>query len=151
MSTMSATPETLHDLLAGSSELTDLLEIAPGTLDAPAIYDTQAPENARLPYVIFQHQGGGPRLINPSPIEDNLWLVKAYSNQSAAQAAEIFDAFDTLLDKQKLDIAGLKNYWVAREQNVKLHETAPNKQSIWMVGGIYRIETDEEGGYYASI
>lgn len=143
MSTMSATPETLYDLLAGSSDLTDLLEVAPGTDNEPAIYDTQAPDNASMPYVIYQHQGGGPLLINPSPIEGNLWLVKAYSNQSAAQAAEIFDAFDELLDKQKLDIAGLSNYWVAREKNFKLHETAPNKQHIWMVGGIYRIETDE--------
>jgi len=150
MSTMSATPATLKELLAGSSDLTDLLELVPGTTDEPAIYDTQAAEGATMPYVVFQHQGGGPLLINPSPIEGNLWTVKAYSNQSAAQAAEIFDAFDVLLDKQKLDIAGLANYWVAREQNIKLSETAPNKQTIWMVGGIYRIETDEEA-YYASI
>jgi hypothetical protein len=143
MSTLSATPVTLYDLLSGEEDLTDLLAIVPGTEDEPAIYDTFAADNAPMPYVIYQHQGGGPRLINPSPIEGNLWTVKAYSNQSAAEAAEIFDAFDVLLDKQKLEITGLSNYWVAREQNFKLATTAPNKQMIWMVGGIYRIETDE--------
>ena len=114
-----------------------------GKLGGTAIYDMQAPDGVALPYLIFNHQGGGPDSINPSEIESNLWLVKAYSATSAQNASQIFAEADTLIHRKQLSINGgtVNTFWCAREENVKLVETLPSKQHVWMQGGLYRIRT----------
>jgi hypothetical protein len=131
------TARTLFETLTGSDALVALLADDESVFDAETVYD-----NAPFDYVVFSHLSGGPMLINPSPMEANLWLVQAVSIQSAAHAAAIFSEFDKLLNKQKLPIADTVNYWCAREQNIKRAERTSSGQLIWMVAGIYRIDTD---------
>ena len=137
----------MSDLL-GDTSTAIYTTLAAGTalitkLGGTAIYDMQAPDGVALPYVVFNHQGGGPDSINPSEIESNLWLVKAYSATSAKNASEIFAEADTLIHRKQLSINGgtVNTFWCAREQNVKLVETLPSKQLVWMRGGIYRLRT----------
>ena len=139
------TSTALNTTFAGGTALTALLSTVPntGTAVYPAVYDMQAPDGATLPYLIYNHQGGGPDSINPSEIESNLWLVKAYSATSAQNASQIFAEADLLIHRKQLSINGgtVNTFWCAREENVKLVETLPSKQHVWMQGGLYRIRT----------
>jgi hypothetical protein len=107
------------------------------------IYDMQAPDGASPPYIVFNHQGGGPDNMCPSEIESNLWLIKAYSNVSAGTASAIFALADDLIHRKNLTINGgtVNTWWCVREENIKLLENLPNGKRVWMRGGIYRIRT----------
>ena len=112
-------------------------------LGGTAIYDTQAPDEASPPYIVFNHHGGGPDNISGSDIESNLWLVKAYSATLLSNASSIFNEADKLLHKKQLSINGgtVNTWWCCREENVKLVENPPSGKPIFMRGGIYRIRT----------
>ena len=131
------TSTALYTTLQGGTALTTLLA---GTV---SIYDMQAPDGVSMPYVVFNHQGGGPDSINPSEIESNLWLGKAYSPTSAANASAIFAQADVLIHRKQLSINGgtVNTWWCAREENVKLVENLPNGKRVFMRGGIYRVRT----------
>jgi hypothetical protein len=131
------TSTALYTTLNGGTALTTALG---GTA---RIYDMQAPDGASLPYVVFQHQGGGPDNITSAGIESNLWLVKVYSNASAKAASDIFALADELLHRKNITIGTANTWWCAREENVKLLENLPNGKRVWMRGGIYRIRTSK--------
>ena len=139
------TSEALLSTLSAGTVLTALLSTAPntGTAVSPAIYDTQAPDEASPPYIVFNHQGGGPDNITSSDIESNLWLVKAYSATLLSNASSIFNEADKLLHKQNISINGgtVNTWWCCREENVKLVENPPSGKPIFMRGGVYRIRT----------
>lgn len=144
MTVLDATAAAIDTTLRAGTALTALLSTAPrtsGTVPVAAIYEGAAPDGATLPYVVYQHQGGGPDSINPSDIESNLWTVKCYSGTSAKAAAAIFEQVDTLLHKRNLTITGGACFWCAREINLKLVETTPAAEKVYMTGGIYRIRT----------
>ena len=132
---LDATSAALYSTLKAGTALTAKLA---GTT---AIYDMQAPDEASYNYLVFSHQGGGPDLVNKSDIESNLWFVRIYSNVSAKSATEAFAQADALLHKQNLSISGVSTFWCAREENLKLVETTPNGEKVYMAGGIYRIRT----------
>jgi hypothetical protein len=129
------TSVALYTTLAGGTALTALLA---GTT---SVYESQAPDKSTYPFVVFNHQGGGPDNINPSEIESNLWLVKVYSATSAKSASDIFAQADALLHRKNISIGSAKTFWCCREQNVKLVENPPNGVIRYMRGGIYRIRT----------
>ena len=131
--------ETSEAIFSTLSAGTVLITALGGT----AIYDTQAPEGASLPYIVFNHQGGGPDNITGSNIESNLWLVKAYSATLLSNASSIFNEADKLLHKQSISINGgtVNTWWCCREENVKLVENPPSGKPIFMRGGIYRVRT----------
>jgi hypothetical protein len=137
---LGSTSTALYTTLNGGTALTTLLG---GTA---RIYELQAPDGAKPPYVVFNHQGGGPDNITHASIESNLWLVKVYSSTSAKVASNIFAEVDTLLNRQNISISGgsVNTWWCARETNVKLLENLPNGQLTWMRGGIFRIRTSGE-------
>ena len=130
------TSTALYTTLQGGTALTTLLA---GTV---SIYDMQAPDGASMPYVVFNHQGGGPDNDSSRDVESNLWLVKVYSATSAATASNIFDEADKLLHKRQITITGTTTWWCHREENVKLVENLPNGKRVYMRGGIYRIRTN---------
>ena len=105
-----------------------------------SIFDTQAPDNATLPYIVFSHQGGGPENVDANNLEQNIWYVRAYSAISAKNAAEIFTQADNLLNRVNISITGFNTFWCAREENVKTLENTPGGR-IWSAGGLYRIRT----------
>ena len=94
-----------------------------------------------MPYVVFNHQGGGPDGINPSRLENNIWWIRAYSVTSMLNASNIFDKVDTLLHKINISITGATTIWCQRETNITLVETASSGKPIYTCGGMYRIRT----------
>lgn len=124
----------LFTTLTGGTALTALLA---GTA---SVYDTQAPDNATLPYVVFSHQGGGPENVDANSLEQNIWYVRAYSATSSKTATEIFAQADALINRINISVSGFNTFWCAREENIKLVETTPSGR-IWSAGGLYRIRT----------
>lgn len=135
MAILEDTPAALYTTLQGGTALTALLA---GTT---SIYDASPPHGVAYPYVVFNHQGGGPELQTSKGMESNLWFVRAYSAESAKNAAQIFEQVDALLHQINISISGLTTFWCAREENIKLVETAPDQSRVWQAGGIYRIRT----------
>jgi len=130
------TAAALYTTLAAGTALTALLN--GGTA---SIYGDAPPDHASYDYVLFTHAGGGVEALNPSYLENNVWLVQAFSTTSAKTAAEIFAQADLLLHKKTLTIGTADNIWTARETNVKLTEVDPAGTRIWRAGGYYRIRT----------
>ena len=116
---------------------TALAALLPGTT---SIYDTQAPDGATLPYVVFSHQGGGPENVDANALEQNIWYVRAYGTVSPKNSTEIFAQADALLNRVNISISGFNTIWCARETNIKLVENTPSGK-IWNAGALYRIRT----------
>jgi hypothetical protein len=135
VSILDATAAALYATLKAGTALTALLS---GTT---SIFDMQAPDGVSSPYVIFNHQGGGPELLTSKQIEGNIWLVRGYSAVSAKKASEIFGQVDALLNKKNITISGATTFWCVREENVKQVENGPDNSKFWMAGGLYRIRT----------
>lgn len=137
------TATALGSILAAGTALTALLGTVPnsGTVSIPAIYHMQAPERANLPYVVFNHQGGGPDNENNSNLESNLWWVRAYSGSTSANAGSIFTQVDLLLHKKNITIGSATTIWCCREENISLIENNPAGIKTFACGGIYRIRT----------
>ncbi len=132
---LSDTEAALYSTLQAGTALVALLS---GTV---SIYNQEAPHGAVLPYVVFNHQAGGPDLITGRDIESNLWAVRAVSSVSAKDAAEIFTEVDALLHKRNISIGSSKTFWCAREENTRMVQEAPNNTKAYHCGGIYRVRT----------
>lgn len=137
------TATALGSVLTNGTALTTLLGTVPntGTASIPAIYHMQAPEGAKLPYVVYSHQGGGPDNENRSNLESNLWYVRAYSGSTSANAGTIFTQVDALLHKKNITIGSATTIWCCREENISLIENNPAGIRTYTCGGIYRIRT----------
>ncbi len=135
------TAAALYSKLAAGTALTALLSTVPLSSGTPAIYESQAVDEATYDYLIYNHQGGGPENINPSNLESNVWLVQAYTITSAKRAAAIASQVDALLHKQQLTIGSRKNIVTWRETNIKLTEVDPAGTRIFRAGGIYRVRS----------
>jgi hypothetical protein len=133
------TSTALYSTLNGGTVLTAALG---GTA---RIYDMQAPDGVSPPFLVFQHQGGGPDNITSAGIESNVWVVKVYSAVGAKAASDAFALADALLHRRNIAIVSdggtINTWWCAREENIKLLENLPNGKRVWMRGGIYRIRT----------
>ncbi len=108
-----------------------------------SIYSDQAPDNATFPYIVFNHQGGGPDNIAPVNLENNLWYMRVYSTTSQKDATEIFDLADQRINRVALTISGYKTFWCNRETNIRLVENLPSGERIFSCGGVYRVRTSE--------
>jgi hypothetical protein len=129
------TATALYTTLKAGTALTAMLS---GTT---SIYHMQAPDDAGLPYMVFNHQGGGPDLINPSNLESNIWWIRSYSVTSALNSALIFEQADLLLHKKNITITDATTIQCVREQNITLVEQLPTGKPIYTCGGMYRIRT----------
>lgn len=103
-----------------------------------AIYIDQAPDNASLPYVIFNLVAGGPDNITPRDMRSSLWDVKAFA--STRGSANVLDGLcSSLLHGGSVTVSGYTTFWLVRESDFSLVENLPNGGKIYMAGGDYRI------------
>jgi hypothetical protein len=130
--------DTSAALFTRMSAGTALTALLPGTA---SIYDTQAPDNATLPFVVFSHTDGGPENLDANNLEINLWYIRVYGSTSAKNTTEVFEQVDNLLNRVNITITGYNTLWCAREQNIKGIEITPDGSKIWNAGAIYRIRT----------
>ena len=109
-----------------------------------SIYHQQPPDNTSMPYVIFNHQGGGNENINPSPMINSVYFIRGYSESSALAAGSIRQEIYNLLDGKALSpTGGWVNFWCKAEAHVEQIENLPNGKKAYMCGDFYRVRLDK--------
>ena len=125
----------VYSRLGTATALTSLL--ANGSA---SIFALQAPEGETLPYVVFNVQGGGDENLSPHRTKNLVEFVRAYSDNSNAEAGSIDAQIDAALHLVPFTgVSGWTNYWLAREQDVETVTNKPTGEPVWMNGGIYRV------------
>lgn len=125
----------LYNTLSGGSALVS-------ALGGTRIYCNQAPDNASRPYVIFNHQGGGPQSLTPKDMRSDVWYVRAFA--ATQGSANLLDGLcEVLLHKKQLTVSGYTNFWTFRESNFSRIENLPNGEKVYSSGGFYRIRLTE--------
>ena len=130
-----AAGSAIYSTLSGGTALTTLLG---GTL----IYQDHPPDGSARPYVVFNHQAGGPELLNSHDIRSNVWYVRGFADTKASAVA-IDAQIDALLDGHTLSVSGYTNFWTKREEDLSIVETQPNNERIYSNGGLYRVRVTD--------
>lgn len=122
----------VYSRLTGGAALTALLA------SATAVYYAAAPDDAVLPYVVFNWQAG-PGETNDSPHRNpnGLLYVRGYADR-ASLAGSIDAAVDGLLHMAPLTVSGYSNFWIARETPISDYEIDDAQVKTWSAGALYR-------------
>ena len=128
----------IFNKLKGCAGLTALL--AHG---ADSVFYEQAPNNEAFSYVVFNLQGGGDLNLSPARIKETLYFVRGYTKTSSAAAGLIDAQIDALLHEQIITATGWGCVDIQREQDLEMVEIAPNGETVYMAGGVYRIQVDQ--------
>lgn len=131
---MNALDTAIYNKLNGTAALTT-------ALGGSYIYQHTAPQGQALPYVIFFHAGGGQENVNPSDLQNHVYLVKAVA-ADLSQAGSLDDNIRAALHQQTLTIAGYTNIYTARETTVRLAEVTGKGTFAYHAGAYYRIRLD---------
>ena len=127
----------LYTKLTGNSALTALL--ASGTA---GVYEGHAPQDASLPYVVFNTQSPSvPRYVGNSGTawEDGVYQVQGVTEGwSRSSAGTIASKIDLALNAQTLTVTGFTNVHLHRIQDVDYPEVLEGKRFNHR-GGLYRI------------
>ena len=134
---MNVLDQAIYTKLNAATALTSLLA---GTA---AIYHIQAPDNATLPYVVFNIQGGGDENLTPKRRKNLIVYVRAYSGVSALNAGPIDTQIDTLMHGGTISVSGWANIWLNRENDIELVDNTPSGKKIWMQGSYYRTRIEK--------
>lgn len=100
-----------------------------------SIWDTQAPLGQDYPYILFQYIGGGDENLTPVDTRNELWQVKAVSDDHD-QAETLAEAIRAALHRQALTLTG--HLWTTQIESFWRVETAFGAQ-IYHAGGLFRI------------
>ncbi len=124
----------IYSALSGNAALTT-------ALGGSYIYNQVAPQNQALPFVTFQHSGGGQENLNPSDLQNHVYLVKALSD-NLSTAGDLDDKIRTALHGATLTVSGYTNFYTARETEIRLAETTRAGKIVYHAGAYYRIRLD---------
>lgn len=127
----------LYSKLQNGTAITSLLS---GTT---AIYSLQAPDNASMPFIVFNLQGGGDENLDPHRTKNLVYYIRAYSQVSEAQAGSIDAAIDATLHLGSLSVSGWSSFWLAREVDITAIENLPNGEKVYACGGMYRVRIED--------
>ncbi len=131
---MNAIETALYGKLSAATALTT-------ALGGSFIYNRHAPQGQGLPYIVFVHAGGGHENINPSNLQDHVYLIKAVA--AASQQAGTLDGLvSAALHGTTLTVSGYTNFWTAREEEVQLTEQGAGGTFVYHCGAYYRIRID---------
>jgi len=128
---MNVLEEAIYDRLAGDSAITALV--------STRIYRQAAPQDAVLPYLIYQLQGGGDENLTPTESTNHVYQVRAVSQVSNDEAGDIAQAVHDQLHKATITVTGWTNYWTAAISDIELVETDQSGVRRWHRGNMYRI------------
>ena len=131
---MNALETGLYSALTGDATLTT-------KLGGSYVYNMHAPAGQARPYVIFQHSGGGHENINPSDLQNHVYLIKGVAD-AVKTAGEIDDLIKAVLHKGTLTVASYTNFHTQREEEVRLTEMPDDGQPIYHAGAYYRVRLD---------
>ena len=102
-----------------------------------AIFDTQAPAGQDYPYVVFQYIAGGDENQTALDSRNELWQVKAVSDNHAA-AHTLADAIRAALHRQVLSVSGWHHLWTVQTDHVWMIEPVAHRQ-VYHAGATFRI------------
>ena len=108
------------------------------------IYDPVAPQGQARPYIIFMHTGGGHENLNPSDLQNHVYLVKGVADTKKL-AGEVHDLILAALHKQTLTVAAgaYINFWTAAEEEIRMTEVLDDGKTVFHTGAYYRIRIDD--------
>lgn len=125
--------------------------LSSGTGLATAVYNAKAPENASLPYVIFQYQAPGTviRTFGQTlALEDGLWLVKGVADEDSSTskepqqvAAEIANSCETAIGTS-MTLSGNTVVLIERVQDIPPYVEVLNDRFIYHSGFLLRVAVE---------
>ena len=102
------------------------------------VYQTEAPQGAALPFVVFNHQAGGLQNMEPTDRIDHLVYVRGFA--TTQMGAALIDAQVKLaLHNVVLTITGWQGFAVKRENEIALVERDSAGAQVWQRGAMYRV------------
>ena len=135
MSITNAINTAVYGTITATSAVTSLLS---GTA---AVYDSQAPDNATLPYVVFSIQAETRDNTQGSDTTQAVINIRGYAGTPSV-AGSIDGALSGLFHRNQFTVSGYVNFWTARETYVPTVEIEPNGQKIYGRGALYRVRLD---------
>lgn len=111
--------------------------IAAGVNGGAAIFDTQAPLGTAYPYIIFQYVGGGDENQTALDTRDEVWLVKAVTDDHSS-AHSLAAAIRAALHQQSLSLSGWGHLTTQQLDHVWQVENL-SRQQIYHAGASFRI------------
>lgn len=111
--------------------------IGAGVNGGTAIFDTLAPAGQAYPYVVFQYVGGGDENQTALDSRNELWQVKALSDNHAA-AHSLAAAIRSALHRQPLSVTGWRHLWTIQEDSIWRVESHAHEQ-LYHAGATFRI------------
>jgi hypothetical protein len=131
MSTPDPVRAALYAFLDADATLGDLLT---------GIHYGEAPEDAKHPYAIFARTSNVSSWSYRTFARNQLWLVKGVCRSGPPTAAEAIDArCEELLNDAELAIDGSQCLYVRREAGIPDLPEIDAGETIFSVGGLYRI------------
>jgi hypothetical protein len=133
----------VYGKLAGDSTLTNLLH-APPTGYGQSIYYEQAPDEAQLPYIVFNLQSDvATYAFAPDPaFNDEVWQIKGVARD---ESADTVDAIKTrvkeLLNDATLTISGANHLYLRWQSGVDYSENVDGQRYVH-AGALFRLVTD---------
>jgi hypothetical protein len=121
---------TIYNTLSGTA-LTS-------ALGGTAIYYLQAPDDAAMPYVVWNWQSSVDDNMTPSRMKNSIVNVRSFASRPA-QSGTIEAIIDGYLHGQTLSVSGWSNFWTAKELDFSDVITEPNGEKTYVSGGLYRI------------
>lgn len=135
MSITNAVNTAVYGTITATSSITSLLS---GTA---AVYDTQAPDGAVLPYIVFSIQTETPDNDHGSDTRQVILSVRGFSG-TPSTAGSIDGRLSSLFHRNQFTVAGYVNFWTVRETYVPTVEIEPNGKKIYGRGALYRVRLD---------
>lgn len=150
---MSAISEKVRNALYTKLNVSGVYTLT-GTVSAGVgkIFESLAPDDTALPYVIFQRQGPGPVIYSlgtanapTQQLENDLWLIKAVTDEDSDTtkgpqklAEDILAACVTAIGAT-LTLSGNTTVWCARFADMPPYQELLNDRHIYHRGFLLRV------------
>lgn len=122
-----------------------------GTGKATAVYESKAPENASLPYVVFNRQAPGEvqRTFGATfAMESDLWLLKALADEDSSKTKEPQELAEDILILCEtaiggsLTLSGNTVVWCERFADMPPLEETQVDRHVYIRGFLLRVATE---------
>jgi hypothetical protein len=105
------------------------------------VYYLQAPDNAALPYIVFDYVASRDENMTQNRTKDCSMFIRAYGT-TPGQAGTIDGQIDGRLHNVTLTVSGYTNFWTMRENAYSLSEVDASGRKTFMAGADYRVRLD---------
>ena len=119
--------------------LTDML----ADTDPVSIYQSQAPDNALYPFVVFNKQNDANDNGTAHHVQDLIYQVRAFTKSKMKDAQAIAEVIDGLLDNQTLTISGFAQLRLVRDGGLEFVENQPSTDKVFSAGSLFRLKTEK--------